>query len=77
MNQNKSLEVSSFEVLYDLGEQDPDPGMGRAILFEIVDRLDCQLCLIDRAINTGDFTLSKHAAKRKAIRESIIANKLS
>lgn len=48
--------------------------MGRAMLVDLIDRLDCPLELIDRAINTGDFTLSKHAVKRKAIRERITTN---
>ncbi len=77
MKQNKFIDISSFQILYDLGENDANYAMGRAILFELVDRIDCPLELIDRVINTGDFTLSKHAEKRKAIRESITANKLS
>jgi hypothetical protein len=77
MKQNKSIDIASFYLLYDLGENDADPGMGRSILFDIINRIDCPLELIDRAIDTGDFTLSKHAVKRKAIRESISTNKLN
>jgi hypothetical protein len=66
---NVFLEKEKFEILYKLGKQDPDYAMGRSMIFDIIERLDCPLELINTVTNDSDTVLAKHALKCKAIRE--------
>ncbi len=66
---SSSIKQSLFYILYDIGKNDPDYAMGRAIIFDIIQHIDCPLELIKLATNDSDFTLAKHALKYQAIRE--------
>ncbi|MGL5875678.1 MAG: hypothetical protein ACRC2R_25500 [Xenococcaceae cyanobacterium] len=58
-----------FYKLYQLGKKDPDYAMGRAMIFELIARLDCPKELIDTATNDCDVTLAKYALKCQKSRE--------
>ncbi|MFQ4142118.1 hypothetical protein [Chlorogloeopsis sp. ULAP02] len=66
---NKFIPPEKFYILYKLGKNDPDYSMGRAMIFDIIKRLDCPQELLDTAINDSDLTLAKYALKCKAIRD--------
>ncbi len=65
MQANSVISQKIFYILYDIGKNDPDYSMGRAILFEILKRLDCPKKIIDIAIDDNDKVLAKHALKCK------------
>jgi hypothetical protein len=66
---NSFIFPKTFYRLYNLGKNDPDYSMGRAMIFEIIKRLDCPQELLDTAIGDGDITLAKYALKCKSIRD--------
>jgi hypothetical protein len=68
---NKIISQEAFYKLYDLGKNDPDYSMGRAMIFDLIKYLDCPQQLIEIAINDEDKTLVKHALKCKSFREKI------
>lgn len=74
MQANKFISQEVFYQLYDLGKNDPDYSMGRAMIFDIIKRLDCPQELIDMAISDEDKTLVKHALKCNFFRENIRKN---
>jgi hypothetical protein len=66
---NDFIPQEKFYRLYKLGKNDPDYSMGRAIIFEIIKRLDCPQELLDTAIGDSDITLARYALKRKSVRD--------
>lgn len=66
---NNFIYPEIFYKLYNLGKNDPDYSMGRAMIFEIIKRLDCPQELLDTAIGDGDITLARYALKLKSIRD--------
>jgi hypothetical protein len=67
---NHNINTETFHKLYNLGRNDLNYSMGRAMIFDVVNDLDCPMNLIDAAIKEGDFTLSKYASKCKTMREN-------
>jgi hypothetical protein len=63
---NNYIEREKFFLIYELGQNDPDYCMGRAMRFDLIKRLDCPQELIDIAINDSDKTLAKYASKYKS-----------
>jgi hypothetical protein len=70
MRNNVLITKEVFHMLYELAKGDDDISMGRAMIFDIIKRLDCPQKLVDRAINDNDITLSRYALKCKTIRET-------
>jgi hypothetical protein len=68
MSSNKVIEAKTFARLYQLGKNDADYFMGRAMIFDIVKRSDCPLELLEMVSNDEDAILAKHAIKHKSIR---------
>ena len=66
---NDFIPQEKLYILYKLGKNDPDYSMGRAIMFDIIKRLDCPQELIDAAIDDSDITLARYALKCKSIRD--------
>jgi hypothetical protein len=65
LKSNDWIDKDVFLMLYSLGKNDSDYYMGRTMIFELFDHLDCPIELIDTVIREGDPTLSKHALKLK------------
>ncbi|MGB3693501.1 MAG: hypothetical protein WBG70_17570 [Spirulinaceae cyanobacterium] len=70
MQANSFIHQETFYTLYQIGKNDPDYSMGRAIVFDIIKRLDCPEKIIDMAIDDQDKVLAKYALKCKNIREN-------
>lgn len=65
LNISNSIDKDTFLIIYSLGKNDSDYYMGRTMIFELLDRADCPIELIDTVIIEGDPSLSKRALKLK------------
>lgn len=61
---SKEIDGNNLRELYQLGEIDADYSMGIAIQVEILQRKDCPVDLINKALNSDEKTLVK-VARRK------------
>jgi hypothetical protein len=62
---NDFISEETFLEIYQLGEDDPDYSMGRAMRFDLIKRLDCPTSILEIALNGTDPVLAKHASKYK------------
>ena len=65
---NSFISEEKFQMLYEIGKNDPDYAMGRSIIFDLVKRQDCPEALIDLAAADSDYTLAKHGLKYKKLK---------
>ena len=70
MQLNNSLSLEKFYTLYEIGKNEPNYAMGRAIIFDVIKHLSCPEELIEIANNSKNITLAKHALKQKSLRKS-------
>jgi hypothetical protein len=66
----KKFDKDFFYCLYEIGKNDPDYYMGRAIIFDIMKHEDYPLDLLEFTVNDSDSTLVKHALKCIAFRNN-------
>jgi hypothetical protein len=69
LKKNSHMSKQTFFEIYELGKNDPDYPMGRAMRFDLIQRSDCPVELIDIAAADSDVALARHALKYKRIRE--------
>jgi hypothetical protein len=74
LKNNSYISRDSFFAIYELGRNDPDYSMGRAMRFDLIKRSDCPMELINTAINDTDTALAKHALKYKKLRDASVGH---
>lgn len=66
---HRPLPSATAEALYQLGAEDPDPGMGGAMMRDIVDLMECPPVVLERASASGEKRLVKAASQRRLLAE--------
>jgi hypothetical protein len=70
LRQNSFIPEERFWQIYELSLQDNDYAMARAMRFDLLQRGDCPLSLVEKAVNDSDHSLRKYALKQMNIRKS-------
>lgn len=66
---HQPLSPSEAEALYELGEQDPDPCMGGAMMHDIVDLPECPASVLHRAAGSGQNHLVQLVRRKELLSE--------
>jgi hypothetical protein len=66
---HRPLSSTTAENLYDLGRTDPDPGMGHAMMEDIVSLPECPEAVHEKALASGDTYIVKAVVRNKLLKE--------
>lgn len=66
---HRPLSPEMADALYELGKEDPDPGMGGAMMRHIVGLAECPDDVLEKALNSGENHLVKAARGKRLLAE--------